>query len=162
MSKKKMSTCLPLLTAISSDVGETLGSSEVPLPSSDSPSDPIRGCSCTTPRINRGVSFGKLSKYVHCTVCNWYCSSYYIVDHPMPIEKNTQINVWGSTQRTNVFFHSGKFELKTSTFVWMKQVEGGCWVAPKERTQAASLSTFAPASLLRFNGKLYVLGLECG
>ena len=74
--KKKMSTCLPLLMAISSDVGETLGSSEVPLPSSDSPSDPIRGCSCTTPRIDRGVSFGKLSKHVH-TVCNWYCSSYY-------------------------------------------------------------------------------------
>ena len=152
MGKKKMSTCLPLLMAISSDVGETLGSSEVPLPSSDSPSDPIRGCSCTTPRINRGVSFGNLSKYVQCA----------IVDHTMPIEKNTQINVWGSTQRTNVFFHSGKFELETSTFVWMKQVEGGCWVAPKERTQAASLSTFAPASLLRINEKLYVLGLECG
>ena len=141
MSKKKMSTCLPLLMAISSDVGETLGSSEVPLPSSDSPSDPIRGCSCTTPRINRGVSFGKLSKYVHCTVCNWYCSSYYIVDHPMPIEKNTQINVWGSTQRTNVFFHSGKFELETSTFVWMKQVEGGCWVlgGPK-RVNSSSIT----------------------
>ena len=56
-----MVTCLPLLMAISSEVGETLGSSEVPLPSSDSPSDPIRGCSCTTPIINRGVSFSKSS-----------------------------------------------------------------------------------------------------
>ena len=61
--QKKMPTCLPLLMAISSDVGETLGSSEVPLPSSDSPSDPIRGCSCTTPRINRGVSFGCQNMY---------------------------------------------------------------------------------------------------
>ena len=61
LKKKRwmMVTCLPLLMAISSEVGETLGSSEVPLPSSDSPSDPIRGCSCTTPIINRGVSFGK-------------------------------------------------------------------------------------------------------
>ena len=59
MDSREGVTCLPLLMAISSEVGETLGSSEVPLPSSDSPSDPIRGCSCTTPIINREVSFGK-------------------------------------------------------------------------------------------------------
>ena len=108
-----MPTCLPLLMAISSDVGETLGSSEVPLPSSDSPSDPIRGCSCTTPRINRGVSFGKLSKYVQCPID--------IVVHTM--QKKTS-KIPKCTQCTSVFFHSGKFELETSTFVWMKQVGG--------------------------------------
>ena len=64
-------TCLPLLTAISSEVGETLGSSEVPLPSSDSPSDPIRGCSCTTP-INRGVSFGKSSDSIFAIKLNFF------------------------------------------------------------------------------------------
>ena len=85
-----------------------------------------------------------------------------IVVHTMP-KKTSKIPK--CTQRTCVFFHSGKFESETSTFVCMKQVEGGCWVAPKERTQAASLSTFAPASLillLQFNKKFNVLGLECG
>ena len=65
--------CLPLLMAISSEVGETLGSSEVPLPSSDSPSDPIRGCSCTTPIINREVSQELLSQFFAIkTFINYY------------------------------------------------------------------------------------------